>query len=266
MRSNVTLVATLALGAMLAIQAPCGAQIVQCNGATGGTNYKVLVDEVQMASGATNTPVLSIELIQSAIEGALEKVRQNVLKGVSSKSNVSYLNCKGRHPLADADFDPVRVRDMAANHAILELWGTLFPLGGSDYTFDIRYVMLSVASHGLPAPSGFAKTQKQMTSKPTPAQVQGYLTATRADLPIYFLVASGMQAFDDGSWDQAARLLCEARTRLKSRADQQDLMTYADQYAAKAAAETRKTPDSNGVSLLGEAQARDYCASVTTRP
>jgi hypothetical protein len=203
--------------------------------------------------------------MQFAVQGALEKVRQTTLKGVSSQSTVSYLNCAGRHPPDESGFDATFVRTMADRHAILELWGTLFDAGANNYTFDIHYVMFPVAVLGPPSPSGITSTEQQMASRPTPDAVKQYFVSTRADLPTYFTLAAGVQAFQDANWDQAIRYLCQARTRLKGKAQHAELMKLADQFAAKAATETRKAPDANGVALLTEAQARDYCAFATTR-
>src|SRR5712691_3586397 len=74
------------------VSAPCAAQMTQCNGVAGGISYKVLVDEVQYATAVGNEPALSIELIQYAVEGALEKVRRGILKGTAAQSPVLYLN------------------------------------------------------------------------------------------------------------------------------------------------------------------------------
>jgi hypothetical protein len=246
------------------VSAPCAAQMTQCNGVAGGISYKVLVDEVQYATPDGNEPALSIELIQNAVEGALEKVRRGILKGTAAQSRVLYLNCKGRHPQGESDFDNGLVRNMAANHAILELWGTLFSLGGNQYEFRIHYAMFPVASITSPPPSGYASTAQMMSNKPTPTQVRGYLTATRADLPIYFTIAAGAQAYADRDWNGAVRFLCEARTRLKDRLNQQDLMKFSDELASKAAAEIRKTPGTIA-ELLTDAQGKNYCAFATTR-
>ncbi len=248
----------------MAFSTPCAAQLTKCNGVSGGTSYKVLVDEVQYATGSGSQPALSIELIQSSVEGALEKVRRGILKGVASRGSISYLNCMGRHPQGPSDFDNNLVRSMAANHAILELWGTLFPLGGGQHKFDIHYVMFPVASLTAAPPSSVAATERTMSTKPTPLQVKAYLIDARADLPTYFTVAAGAQAYADHDWEQAVRFLCEARTRLQKNADQKDLMNFADQLASKAAAEIRKNDDT-AAGLLTSAQAKNYCVFATTR-
>jgi hypothetical protein len=248
----------------LTMPRPARTQMAQCSGVSSGTDYKVLVDEVKYATGASSQSALSVELIQTSVEGALEKVRKDVLKGTSSQSAVIYLICPGRHPNGEGDFESSLVRSMASNHAILELWGTVFPLGGDQYQFDIHYVMFPVASLTAPPPSGIAATQRTMSSKPTPQQVQSYLTATRADLPIYFTIAAGVQAYADHRWDQAVRYLCEGRTRLKSKSGQEDLMKFSDGLASKAAMEMRKSSTSV-TSLLTPAQASDYCSFATSR-
>jgi hypothetical protein len=264
MRFRLVVLICGAAGVALALAPPCPAQMAQCSGVASGTDYKVLVDEVEYATGSGDQPALSIELIQNSVEGALEKVRRGILKGAVPQANIQYLNCKGRHPQDTSQFDNSLVRTMAANHAILELWGTLFPLGGGQHKFDIHYVMFPVASRTAPPPSGIAATEKTMASKPTPQEVKGYLIDARADLPTYFTVAAGAQAYADRNWDQAVRFLCEARTRLKKKANQQDLMNFADQLASKAAAEVRKS-NNTAAGLLTDAQAKDYCMFATTR-
>ena len=240
------------------------AQLTQCQGVTGNPNYKVLVDEVQYATATGAAPALPIELLQSSVEGALEKVRRGVLRGAtSSPGGVTYLNCAGRHPSGEAAFDPTIVRCMATNHAILELWGTLFPEGDGVHTFDVHYMMFPVAL-SAPARSGSASTTMTMAAKPTIAQIKRYLVSTRADLPAYFAVSAGVQAYEDRQWNQALRFLCEARTRLKGKSNQQDLMSFADDLASKAAAELRKGT-SSPVSLLSDKQASDYCSFATQR-
>ena len=154
---------------------------------------------------------------------------------------------------------------MAANHAILEVWGTLFPLGSGQHKFDIHYVMFPVASATAPPPSGIAATEKNMATKPTSEQVMAYLISARADLPAYFTVAAGVQAYADRRWDQAAPLLCEARTRLKNKVGQQELKKFAEDLASKAGAELRKSSDPAGTSLMTDEQAKDYCTFATTR-
>ena len=254
------------IAAALAAAAPfCTAQ-TQCSGVSGGTNYKVLVDEVEFATATGNHPALSLELLQSSVEGALEKVRRVVLTRAASPASIVYLPCSGRHPQGESEFTDTYLRTMSANHAILELWGTLFPLGGDQHTFDIHYVMFPVSSVTTPPPpSGIAATQKTMASKPTPLQVKDYLVDARSDLPAYFTLAAGVQAYADRKWDEAAPLLCEARTRLTRKPEQQGLMKFADQLASKAGAELRKSSDAEGTSLMSEAQAQDYCTFATTR-
>ncbi len=262
--SKLTVLICTAIAGALTVTRSCVAQMTQCSGVSGGTNYKVLIDEVQYATAAGNQQVLSLELIQSSVEGSLEKLRHGILSRNVPQGSILYLNCKGRHPQA-GDFDDSLIRNMAANHAILEFWGTLFPLEGGQHKFDIHYVMFSVASLTPPAPSGVASTEKTiMTIKPTPEEVRRFLIDSRADLPAYFTAAAGVQAYADRNWDQAVRFLCEARTRLRRNLAQQDLMNFADQLASKAAAELRKN-DKTVASLLTDAQAKDYCSFATTR-
>src|SRR6266700_6997517 len=149
-----------AMAAALTVTVACEAQMTQCSGVSGGTNYKVLIDEVQYAKASGNQPALPLELIQTSVEGALEKVRRGILSRTVPQGNLLYLNCRGRHPQSPSDFDDSLMRSMAANHAILEFWGTLFPLGGGQHRFDIHYVMFPVASQPPPTPSGIAVTQK----------------------------------------------------------------------------------------------------------
>jgi hypothetical protein len=264
MRSKLAVFICAAIVAALTVAPTSVAQMTQCSGASGGANYKVLIDEVQYATSTGNQQVLSLELIQSSVEGALEKLRRGILSRNVPQGTILYLNCKGRHPQGASDFDDSLMRNMAANHAILEFWGTLFPLGGGQHKFDIHYVMFPVASLTPPAPSGIAATEKTMATKPTSEEVRRYLINTRADLPAYFTAAAGVQAYADRNWDQAVRFLCEARTRLKRNPAQQDLMNFADQLASKAAAELRKN-DNTVASLLTDAQAKDYCSFATTR-
>jgi hypothetical protein len=236
----------------------------QCTDLSGGTQYKVLIDEIEYDSPEGVKPAVSLDLLQSSVEGALEKVRQGILKGSSSKREILYLNCRGRHP-SDTQFADDFIRSMVANHAILEFWGTLSALGGGQHRFDIRYVMFPVGWIAPPRPSEFASTQKTVTGKPSPQQVTEYLVNTRADLPAYFTVSAGLQAYADRKWDQAVRFLCEARTRLKKKPDQQDLMNLADNVANKAGAELRKSNLATGANLMSDAQATDYCMFATTR-
>jgi hypothetical protein len=264
MRSKLALLLCGAIVAMLSGATSCRAQMAQCNGLTGGTSYKVLIDEIQYATTTGNQPVLSIELIQSSVEGALEKVRRGILNHNATQDTFLYLNCKGRHPQAASDFDNDLVRNLAENHAILEFWGTLFPLGGGQHKFDIHYVLFPVAFLAPPAPSGIASTEKTMATKPTPEEVRQFLISTRADLPAYFTAAAGVQAYADHNLDQALRFLCEARTRLKKNPDQQELMKFVDELASKAAVEQRRN-DNKAASLLTETQAKDYCSFATTR-
>ena len=241
-----------------------GAQMVQCEGVAGGVAYKVLVDDVRHATATSSEAALPIELIRSSVEGALDKVRQTVLRGTATRPSVTYLTCKGRHPEGTSAFDDNLVRSMAANHAILELWGTLFPLGGNQYQFEIHYVMFPLASFSTTAPPGVALTQRKMSGFPTPAQVQGLLTATRADLPIYFAVAAGVQAYADRQFDQSVRFLCEARTRTRDKQELEELRTFSDMLASKAAAELRKRPNSV-YSLLPDSSEKSTCDFATTR-
>jgi len=252
------------MAAALAYAPKCAAQLAQCSGASDGTNYKVLIDEVQYATAAGNQPVLSLELIQSSVEGALEKLRRGILSNNVPRGTILYLNCSGRHPRSPADFSDTLMKNMSANHAILEFWGTVFPLGDGQHKFDIHYVMFSVASLTPPAPSGIAATEKTMPGKPTPQDVRHFFIDARADLPAYFTAAAGVQAYADHNWDQAVRFLCEARTRLRKNSAQQDLMNFADQLASKAAVELRKNNDT-GASLLTNAQTTDYCSFATAR-
>jgi hypothetical protein len=244
----------------------CTAQ-TQCDGVAGGTDYKVLVDEIQFATASGNQPAIALELLQTSVGGALEKVRLRVLKRSPSPGNVRYLPCTGRHPQSAVDFSDTYIKTMAANHAILEVWGTLFPLGAGQHKFDIHYVMFPVASATAPPPPprGIAATERSMATTPNPNQVILYLISARADLPAYFTVAAGVQAYDDHRWDEAAPLLCEARTLLKKTAGQQDLMKFAELLASNAGAELRKSSDPAGTSLMSDEQAKDYCTFATTR-
>ena len=261
MRSSV--VAAIVFAALCA-PSKGSAQLTQCQGVNSTASYKVLVDEVQYATPTGTASALPIELLQSSVEGALEKVRRGVLKGTTSPAgSVTYLNCAGRHPSGEAAFDPAMLRSMATNHAILELWGTLFPEGDGIHTFDVHYMMFPVAL-SAPARSGSASTTMKMSAKPSIAEIKKYLVSTRADLPAYFAVSAGVQAYDDREWNQAVRFLCEARTRLRGRSGQEDLMTFADGLASKAAVELRKAA-SSPVSLLSDKQASDYCTFATGR-
>jgi hypothetical protein len=258
--------AALVSGMLLGGLPAAGAQMVQCNGVSGGVSYKVLVDDVRHATATSTEAALSVDLIRSSVEGALDKVRQTVLKGASSQQSVKYLTCPGRHPGSPTAFDDVNlVRSMAANHAILELWGTLFPLGGNQYQFDIHYVMFPLASLAGPAPAGVASTQQKMSGYPTPAQVQGLLTATRADLPIYFAVAAGVKAYTDRQFDQSVRFLCEARSRIKDKAKLEELRNFSDTLASRAVVELRKRPNSVHSMLPDPPPGKSYCEVVTTR-
>ena len=262
MHSKFAIFTSVALA--VAMAHPSAAQ-TQCAGVSGGTDYKVLVDEVQFATASGNQPAIALELLQTSVEGALEKVRHGVLSRSSSPATIVYLPCSGRHPQSAGEFTDTYIRSMVSNHAILELWGTLFPLGSGQHKFDIHYVMFPVSSATAPPPSGIAATEKNMASKPTPTQVRDYLISARADLPAYFTVAAGVQAYADHRWDQAAPLLCEARARLKNKAGHQDLMKFAEALASKAGAELRKSSDPAGTSLMSEEQAKDYCTFATTR-
>jgi len=233
----------------------------QCSGLASGTNYKVLIDEVEYVGSSSSRPVVSLDLVQTSVEGALEKVRQGILKTSAQHGEILYLNCTGRHPQEQQFRDDV-IRDMIANHAILEFWGSLLPLGGNQNRFEIHYVMFPVGSLSPPRPSEFASTQKVMATL-SPQDVTNYLINARADLPAYFTIALGLQAYADRNWGQAVSLLCEARTRL-SKPNQQELMRTADQFANKAASELRKNALSSA-SLLTDAQAKDYCKFATTR-
>jgi hypothetical protein len=264
MRSKTTIVSVIATVAALMAAPLCPAQI-QCAGVSSGTDYKVLVDEVQFATTGGNQPAISLELLQSSVEGALEKLRHGILARLHSSATIRYLSCTGRHPQGPGEFTDAYVRSMAANHAILELWGTLFPLGAGQHKFDIHYVMFPVSSVTAPPPSGIAATEKTMASKPTPLQVMDYLVNARADLPAYFTIAAGVQAYADRRWDEAAPLLCEARTRLRNKPGQQDLMKFADQLASTAGAKLRQSLDPAGTILMSDAQTNDYCAFATAR-
>lgn len=258
-RSSAAAVALVVLLVPLRTQA----QLTQCQGVANNPSYKVLVDEVQYATATGAAPALPIELLQSSVEGALEKVRRGLLRGAASQGSVLYLNCAGRHPAGEAAFDAAMMRSMATNHAILELWGTLFPEGDGVHTFDIHYMMFPLAL-STPARSGSASTTMTMPARPSIADIKKYLVSTRADLPAYFAVSAGVQAYEDREWNQAVRFLCEARSRLKGRSSQQDLMAFADDLASKAALELRKSATSP-VKLLSDAQASDYCTFATGR-
>jgi hypothetical protein len=250
----------VAAASQLTIATSCSAQ-VQCSNVSGGTSYKVLIDEVQYSPPSGAQQSLSLELVQHSIAGSLEVLRQ---AGNLPEGSILYLECKGRHP-QEADFKESVIRDMAANHAILEFWGTVFPGGRSQRKLDIRYVMFPVASFSAPAPSGFASTEKPiMGAKPTLDEVTRFVSATRDDMSAYFTAATGVQAYADRNWERAERFLCQARTRLKGNPAQHELMDFVDQLASKAAAELRKNRNTVA-SLLTDAQAKDYCSFATTR-
>ena len=88
--------------------------------------------------------------------------------------------------------------------------------------------------------------------------------ATRADLPIYFAVAAGVQAFADRQFDQSVRFLCEARTRIKDKQELEELRIFSDMLASKAVAELRKRPNSV-YSMLPDSGEKSTCEFVTTR-
>jgi len=246
----------------------CPQLIGQCSGLSTGTEYKVLVDEVQYSASAGVTPAVSLDMLQASVEGALEKVRQRLVKslrpGGESMGGFEYLPCTGRHP-RETEFSDDFVRSMVGNHAILEFWGTLFALDGGQHKFDIRYVMFPVNSARQPRPSQFAATQKTVNNKPTPEQVTKFFVDALADLPTNFTVSAGLQKYADRQLPEAVRFLCEARTRLQNKPDQQDLSSYVDTIANKAGAELRQQTLASGASLLSDADAKDYCTFATTR-
>ena len=250
---------------LIAAHSPSAAQ---CSGLSAGTKYKVLIDEIQYSAPAGVNPAVSLDMLQSSVEGALEKIRQRLLKGISTGTptmgDIEYLPCTGRHP-RDTEFDDTFMRSMIGNHAILEFWGTLFALDGGQHKFDIRYVMFPVSSASQPHPSEFAATQKTVASKPTPKQITEFFVNTRSDLPAYFTASAGLQKYADRQFPQAIRFLCEARTRLKKNGGAEDLMKLIDNVANKAGAELRQQSLASGASLLSDAEAKDYCAFATTR-
>src|SRR5258708_4313888 len=202
--------AALLTVSMIAAHSHAGAQ---CNGLSIGTKYKVLIDEVQYSAPAGVKPAVSLDMLQSSVEGALEKLRQSllnvatVLKGTPAMGDIEYLTCTGRHT-RDTEFDDSFMRSMVGNHAILEFWGTLFALDGGQHKFDIRYVMFPVSSAAQPRPSEFAMTQKTVASKPTPEQITDFFVNTRSDLPAYFTASVGLQKDADRQLSQAVRSLC----------------------------------------------------------
>src|ERR1700746_3125650 len=99
-----------AIAAVLMTVPLCTGQ-TQCTGVSGGTDYKVLVDEVQFATASGNQPAVSLELLQSSVEGALEKVRHVVLARSTSQASILYLPCAGRHP-GPTEFNDTYIRTM----------------------------------------------------------------------------------------------------------------------------------------------------------
>jgi len=244
---------------------PCAAH-AQCHGVANGTGYKVLLDDVDFSNARGNQPVLSRDLLITAVQNAVDNVKNKALQKLQSQDSVSVIPCTGWHPSSQAQISATYIQAMAANHATLEFWGTLYSLGPSQDEFDIHYIMFDLPSiPSPPPPSGFAYTKTLMGNRPAPQQITRFMADSNADLLVYFAVAAGVQAYKDEEWDQAASFLCEAGSLLKSRPNQANLMNFTTQLATQAGFKLRASSEPGGTAMMTDDQIRNYCTFATSR-
>jgi hypothetical protein len=238
----------------------------QCHGVANGTGYKVLLDDVDFSTARGDQPVLSRDLLLTAVQNAVDNVRNKALQKLQSEDSVSVIPCTGWHPSSQAQINAAYIQAMAANHATLELWGTLYSLGPGQDEFDIHYVMFDVPSiPAPPPPSSFAYTKKLMGNHPEPQQITRFMADSNADLLVYFAVAAGVQAYQDKNWGQAASFLCEASTLLKSRPNQANLLNFTTLLSVQAGFKLRASSDPGGAAMMTDDQIRNYCTFATSR-
>jgi hypothetical protein len=112
------------------------AQLADCNAlGTGSETYKVVVDELSFASGATAGPVAVLNLKERLafnLSTQLEEFRGDVTAlGVRPVIDLGLIGCPGRRPsLHGTAFTAQRVATLNDQRVVVELWGTL--LDGGD--------------------------------------------------------------------------------------------------------------------------------------
>jgi hypothetical protein len=137
------------------------AQLADCQVlGSGSQTYKVVMDELSLAGGATagSAAVVNLkELLAFNLTTQLEEFRGDVATlGGSPAVELGLINCPGRRPsLNGTEFTPQRVETLSDQRVVVELWGTL--LASSDAATAgphamIGYVIPPVL-HYRPAPA-----------------------------------------------------------------------------------------------------------------
>jgi hypothetical protein len=137
------------------------AQLAECQMlGSGSRDYKVVVDELSLAAGATtgSTAMLNLkELLAFNLTTQLEEFRSDVATlGVNPAVELGLVSCPGRRPsLNGTEFTPQRVETLSDQRVVVELWGTLLASGDAATAGPhamIGYVIPPLL-HYRPAPS-----------------------------------------------------------------------------------------------------------------
>jgi hypothetical protein len=263
--SNYRAVCSAALLSLLEFAAPLRAQMNPCPHVSEGAGYKILIDEVQYSNmGGAAQPAQPLELLRFTVETTLDKAR--LLAEGKKRSNLEfkYLPCPGRHPDGDNQFDPGLVRELDQAHVILEVWGTIYPLGNNKHKFVLEYALVPVSFLKTPPPQGIIPAVKDMPVKPSSDQILSFFDERGADLKAFYMVAAGAQAYADRDWNPAVHFLCKGASLLKGKAGREELLEYANELASSAAQELRKINEVS-VGLMSADQVKNYCKFAMTR-
>jgi hypothetical protein len=146
MHFNCRVVCGAALLSLLGFAAPSRAQMNPCPHVSEGAGYKILIDEVQYLNTAgAAQPAQQLELLRFTVETTLDRARPLAEGKNRSNLEFKYLPCPGRHPDGDNQFDSDMVRELDQAHVILEVWGTIFPLGNNKHKFVLEYALVPVS-------------------------------------------------------------------------------------------------------------------------
>src|SRR4051812_30999393 len=131
---------------LLLVPALGHAQLSDCDMLGSGSQaYKVVVDELSLATGVTagSEAIRNLkELLTFNLTTQLEEFRRDVetLK-VNPAVELGLIDCPGRRPsLNGTEFTPQRVETLSDQRVVVELWGTL--LAGSDATAAGPHAMI----------------------------------------------------------------------------------------------------------------------------
>jgi len=250
--------------------APVAAQVVPCRGLTPASGYKVLLDVLVFVSpevGTDREMQALLDRLQNALHFKLEELRY--LKGPVA---LEVLQCVGRKPKSDGDFDAGMVDALNTRGVVLEIWGSLDGRKEGarvrDRSAAMRYVVVPLRHYerGSPQlPGGYRARYVAASSGVDYLQ----LIEQAKDLDAYVAMGIGIKLLKSTEYDRAREYLCKADHLMRETwgeqppaPEQQALVAYVTAAAREALKGSLGVNSAGNVRVVGDRP----CPKASARP